>query len=221
MCGRFTLAVPAEQVATQFQLSQVPELAPRYNIAPTQEVAAIRDAGAGRELVLLRWGLVPSWAKDPSVGSKLINARSETAAEKPSFRSALRQRRCLIPADGFYEWQAQADGKQPFHIRLADGAPFAMAGLWEQWKTPAGAWLQTCTILTTAANELMSPLHDRMPVMLSPEQYALWLDPGLHDAGPLQELLAPYPAEQMVAYPVSRAVNKAGNEGPGLVAPLA
>lgn len=221
MCGRFTLAVPAEQVASQFQLPQVPELAPRYNIAPTQQVAAVRAGDAGRELAMLRWGLIPSWAKDASIGAKLINARSETAAEKPSFRSAMRQRRCLIPADGFYEWQAQAGGKQPFHITLADGRPFALAGLWEHWKSPDGTWLQSCTILTTAANELMRPLHDRMPVILHPEQYGLWLDPGLHDVGPLQELLVPYPAAEMAARPVSKAVNRVANDEPGLVAPVA
>jgi putative SOS response-associated peptidase YedK len=217
MCGRFTLAVPGEQVAKQFQLSEVPELAARYNIAPTQQVAAVRAGEAGRELVLLRWGLVPSWAKDPSGGSKMINARSETVAERPAFRSALRQRRCLIPADGFYEWQRREDGKQPFHIKLADGAPFGLAGLWEHWKTPEGAWLHTCTILTTAANELMRPLHDRMPVIIPPEQYGRWLDPGLNEPGPLQELLHPYPAELMVAHPVSKAVNKVSNDGPELV----
>ncbi|HMQ31497.1 MAG TPA: SOS response-associated peptidase [Chloroflexaceae bacterium] len=219
MCGRFTLAVPAEQVAAQFQLPATPELAPRYNIAPTQQVAAVRAAEVGRELSMFRWGLVPSWAKDPSVGARMINARAETAAEKPAFRTALRQRRCLIPADGFYEWQAREGGKQPFHIRLADGGLFALAGLYEHWKAPDGAWLSTCTILTTAANALMRPLHDRMPVILAPEHYALWLDPGLRDAGPLQELLAPFPPDRMVATPVSKAVNRATNEGPELLAP--
>jgi putative SOS response-associated peptidase YedK len=221
MCGRFTLAVPAEKVATQFQLAEVPDLSARYNIAPTQQVAAVRATEAGRELALFRWGLVPSWAKDPSVGSRMINARAETAAEKPAFRTALRQRRCLIPADGFYEWQAGADGKQPFHIGLADGGLFALAGLYEHWKDPDGEWLHSCTILTTEANELMRPLHDRMPVILAPEHYAQWLDPGLRDAGPIQPLLAPYPADQMQARPVSKAVNRVANDGPQLIAPLA
>lgn len=221
MCGRFTLAVPAEQVAEQFRLAEVPELEARYNIAPTQQVAAVRAADDGRELVLLRWGLVPSWAKDPSAGAKMINARSETVAERPAFRSAFKDRRCLIPADGFYEWQKREDGKQPFHIRMADGTPFGLAGLWEHWKTPEGGWLYTCTILTTAANELMQPLHDRMPVIISAEQYALWLDLGMHDRGPLEELLRPYPAELMVALPVSKAVNKVANDGPELVTPVA
>lgn len=217
MCGRFTLAAPAEQVAAQFQLAELPELAPRYNIAPTQQVAAVRSSESGRELALLRWGLVPSWAKDRSVGAKMINARAETAAEKPAFRSAMRQRRCIIPADGFYEWQAQADGKQPFYIRLTDGGSFGLAGLWEQWKSPDGEWLHTCTILTTTANALMQPLHDRMPVILPPEAYALWLDPALRDPEPLHALLAPYPADLMVAGPVSKAVNKVSNDGPSLI----
>lgn len=219
MCGRFTLAAPGEQVAQQFQLAEVPDLAARYNIAPTQQVAAVRVAGTGRELSLFRWGLVPSWAKDPSVGSRMINARSETVAEKPAFRTALRQRRCLIPADGFYEWQVREGGKQPFHIRLVTGEPFALAGLYEHWQAPDGTWLHSCTILTTEANELMRPLHDRMPVIIAPDQHAVWLDPDLRDAGPLQALLAPYPAELMVATAVSRAVNRVGNDGPELLAP--
>jgi len=221
MCGRFTLAVPAEQVAAQFQLPTAPELAPRYNIAPTQQIAVVRAGDAGRTLSMMRWGLVPSWAKELSIGARMINARAETAAEKPAFRSAMKQRRCLIPADGFYEWQAQPGGKQPFHIRMADGRPFAFAGLWEQWRTPEGQWLETCTILTTSANELMRQLHDRMPVIIPPEQYALWLDPALHDTEPLQELLTPYPAEEMTARPVSKAVNKVGNDDPSLLAPVA
>jgi putative SOS response-associated peptidase YedK len=221
MCGRFTLAVPAEQVAAQFQLPDAPQLAPRYNIAPTQQVAVVRADEGGRTLSLMRWGLVPSWAKELAIGAKMINARAETAAEKPAFRSAMKQRRCLIPADGFYEWQALPGGKQPFYIHMADGSPFAFAGLWEQWRTPEGPWLETCTILTTAANELMRPLHDRMPVIIPPEQYARWLDPELRDAGPLQELLAPYAADAMAAMPVSKAVNKVGNDDPGLIAPVA
>ena len=218
MCGRFTLAAPAEQVAAQFQLPATPELSARYNIAPTQQVLGVRAADGGREATFFRWGLVPSWAKDLSVGSRMINARAETVAEKPSFRAALRQRRCLIPADGFYEWQAREGGKQPYHITMADGGLFAMAGLYERWKSPEGSWLESCTILTTEANELMRSLHDRMPVILPPEHYDLWLDPGLHDAGPLEALLVPYPAEQMAAAPVSRGVNHVGNDGPELLA---
>ncbi|GAB4424866.1 MAG: SOS response-associated peptidase [Chloroflexi bacterium OHK40] len=221
MCGRFSLAVPAEQLATQFALTEAPALSPRYNIAPTQEVAVVRAGDRGRELAMFRWGLVPPWATDPSIGARMINARSETAAEKPAFRGAMRQRRCLIPASGFYEWQAQPGGKQPFYIGLADGQPFALAGLWEHWRSPEGQWLLTCTILTTTANELVQPLHDRMPVIVPPKQYDHWLDPGITDAGPLQELLVPFPAAQMRAYPVSRAVNRVTNDDPSLIAPLA
>ncbi|NTU83609.1 MAG: SOS response-associated peptidase [Chloroflexales bacterium] len=221
MCGRFTLAAPAEQVAAQFQLAEVPDLSARYNIAPTQQVATVRATEVGRDLAFFRWGLVPSWAKDQSVGARMINARAETAAEKPAFRTALRQRRCLIPADGFYEWQAIAGGKQPYYIGLADGGLFALAGLYEHWKSPDGEWLYSCTILTTEANELMRPLHNRMPVILAPEHYALWLDPGLHDTGPLQPLMAPYPAGQMAARPVSKAVNRVANDSPDLLAPAA
>lgn len=221
MCGRFTLATPTEQVAQQFQIVELPELAPRYNIAPTQQVAVVRAGANGRELAMLRWGLIPSWAKDPSIGSRMINARSETVAEKPAFRAALKQRRCLIPTDGFYEWQTIAGSKQPFYIRLANAQPFALAGLWEQWRTPEGEWLQSCTILTTEANELMQPLHDRMPVILPEASYGPWLDLQLRDAEPLQPLLAPFPAEQMAAYPVSKAVNRVSNDAPELVVPLA
>lgn len=221
MCGRFTLAVPADTVATQFKLTETPALSARYNIAPTQQIAAVRESDKGRELVMLRWGLIPSWAKDLSVGAKMINARAETAAEKPAFRSAMKQRRCLIPASGFYEWQAQNGAKQPFLIKLTSGDPFGFAGLWENWKTPEGDWLQSCTILTTEANELMRPLHDRMPVIVPSENYEHWLDPRQHDAAELKQLLVPFPSELMVAHPVSKAVNRVGNEGPELVAPQA
>lgn len=219
MCGRFTLAVPGEQLAAQFQLVAVPDLSARYNIAPSQPVAIIRAEADGRRLALVRWGLVPAWAKDTALGARLINARAETVAEKPAFRAALRQRRCLIPADGFYEWQAQAGGKQPYYIRLAAGGAFAMAGLWERWHTPAGDWLESCTILTTTANDVVEPLHDRMPVILAPEQYARWLDRELHDPALLRELLAPFPARLLVAYPVSKAVNRVSNDGPALIQP--
>lgn len=219
MCGRFTLATSGAQLATQFALAETPQLAPRYNIAPTQSVAAVRSAEAGRELVLMRWGLVPMWAKDPSVGSRMINARAETAAEKPAFRTALRQRRCLIPADGFYEWQAAPGGKQPFYFHMGDGSPFALAGLWERWKSPEGAWLETCTILTTEANDLLRPFHDRMPVIVAPDDYARWLDPALRDADAVRDLLAPFDPAAMAAHPVSREVNRVANDGPHLIVP--
>lgn len=221
MCGRYTLTTSGEQVAQQFDLKEAPELAPRYNIAPTQPVAAVRSGDDGRELVLLRWGLIPPWAKDLSIGARMINARAETVAEKPAFRSAMKQRRCLILADGFYEWRTQGNGKQPFYFRVESGRPFAFAGLWEHWRGPDGQIIQSCTILTTEANELVRDLHDRMPVILRPEDYERWLDPGLRDAGAVEDLLAPYPAEAMETYPVSKAVNRVSNEGAALIAPLA
>lgn len=221
MCGRFTLAVPAEDLALRFNLDEVPVLEARYNIAPTQPVLMLRQHEGRRVAELARWGLIPSWSKDGSGAARMINARAETVAEKPAFRAAFRQRRCLIPADGFYEWQARPGGKQAYYARLATGEPFAMAGLWERWQAPDGAWIQSCTIITTTANELLQPLHDRMPVILAPDHYALWLDPVLRDPGPLQALLGPYPAERMRVYPVGPAVNSVRNDGPGLIEPLA
>jgi putative SOS response-associated peptidase YedK len=165
---------------------------------------------------MLRWGLIPSWAKDPAMGAKLINARAETVAEKPSFRSAFRHRRCLVVADGFYEWQKQEGKKQPFYFRLQDGQPFAFAGLWESWKDPNGEVVDSCTILTTEANQLMQPIHDRMPVILASQDYDLWLDPTVQSEQ-LQNLLQPFPSEAMVSYPVSTKVNKPTNDTPELV----
>ena len=174
MCGRFTLSAPSEDLSSIFNV-EVEALAPRYNIAPTQMVSAVRVVGGKRHLALLRWGLVPSWAKDPKVGARLINARAETVAEKPSFRSAFRRRRCLIVADGFFEWQKAKPRKQPFHIACTDGRPFAMAGLWEFW-SKGDVSMESCTIITTAPNELMATLHNRMPVILPPTDYAQRLD---------------------------------------------
>lgn len=228
MCGRFALMTPTEQLAMQFGVSEtaveaLPPSVPRYNIAPTQPVAAIRlNPNGERDFTFFHWGLVPSWAKDVSIGSRMINARSETVTEKPSFRTAFKRRRCLIPADGFYEWQKQGSGKQPMFIRPAEGEerPFALAGLWEMWRDPDGGTLQSCTILTTTPNELMAPIHNRMPVIIEPEDYDLWLNPepdpeqGLH-------LLRPYPAEKMSAYPVSPVVNNPRNDVPECVQPIA
>lgn len=218
MCGRFTLSQPAEAIATAFQLETVPELEPRYNIAPTQSVATIlQTAESKRELRLLRWGLIPSWAKDPAMGSRLINARSETVSEKPSFRNALRRRRCLIVADGFYEWQRQEHKKQPYYFRLQNKQPFGFAGLWEHWKSPDGEEIDSCTIITTAANELMHSIHDRMPVILEPQDYDLWLDPSVQQPEALQPLLDPYASEAMTSYPVSTLVNKPTNNSAELI----
>ena len=219
MCGRFTLKTSREIVANLLDLAEILELPPRYNIAPTQSIAAVRlDAAAARELVLLRWGLIPSWADDPSIGSRLLNARAETAATKPSFRAAFRARRCLILADGFYEWQKIPGGKQPFYIRMQDDAPFAFAGLWEHWQHEDKT-IESCTILTTAANKLMRPLHDRMPVILPRDTYRHWLDPGCDDREMLMQMMRPYPAEDMLAYCVSTLVNKYQNDNAKCVAP--
>jgi putative SOS response-associated peptidase YedK len=214
MCGRFTLSQSAEAIASTFQLSTVPELAPRYNIAPTQPIATILLEGDLRQLQMLRWGLIPSWAKDLTIGAKMINARAETVAEKPAFRSAFRRRRCLVVADGFYEWQSQKGKKQPFYFRLQDEQPFAFAGLWETWQAPDGEKIDSCTLLTTAANSLLRSVHDRMPVILKPEDYARWLDPQIQKPEQLQPLLQPYSSEAMTAYPVSTKVNNPSNDSP-------
>jgi putative SOS response-associated peptidase YedK len=219
MCGRFTLTVSGKDVADLFGLADVPDLAPRYNVAPSQAVAAVRAAPqGGRALTFLRWGLIASWAKDAKHAP--INARSETAADKPFFRHALRKRRCLIPADGFYEWQKVGRHKQPYLFKLRGGGPFAFAGLWKVWHSPDGEALESCAILTTEANDLMRPIHDRMPCILDPRHYAGWLDPGLTDPALLLPWLRPYPSEVMTAFPVRDFVHDPRNEGIACVMPL-
>lgn len=224
MCGRFTLTTSAEVVAEFFELADLPELTPRYNIAPSQPAPIVlldRDRGV-RRLAHLKWGLVPFWAKDPGIGYKMINARAETAATRPAYRAAFRHRRCLVVADGFYEWQKQEGSKrkQPYYIRMDNVGLFALAGLWEHWDSPDGSELDTCTILTTDPNKLMKPLHDRMPVILRPEDYAIWLDPAAKPTDALRSLLRPYPADRMNAYPVSTTVNSPANETPACIEPL-
>lgn len=223
MCGRFALLAPGEVIAATFELDTAPEpLAARYNIAPTQPVLAVRQSseGHGREAALFRWGLIPSWAKDIRMGARMINARSETVAEKPSFRAAFKRRRCLIPASGFYEWQKLGNKKQPVYIHPQGEELFAFAGLWETWQGADGSYLETCTVLTTTPNELMAPIHNRMPVIVEPADFDTWLYPqpdpsiGLH-------LLRPYAAEKMAHYPVSTTVNSPRNETPECIAPLA
>ncbi len=221
MCGRFTLRAPASAIAEQFGLFDVPTFAARFNIAPTQPVPVVRQHDRARELTWLRWGLVPSWAKDVSIGARLINARAETAAEKPAFRSALARRRCLVVADGFYEWQHTGRTKQPYFIRLRDDRSFALAGLWDVWEGPDHASLESSTLLTTEANDLVRPIHDRMPVILRPEAYATWLDPTIEDARQLAPLLVPFPSEPMEAYAVATFVNSPTNEGSQCIAPKA
>lgn len=209
-------------LAQHFGIEEAIQLEPRYNIAPTQVVAIVRneESGVRRELRLVKWGLIPFWAKDPKIASRLINARSESVAEKPAFRSAFKNRPCLVPADGFYEWKKAEGKKQPYYFGLADGKPLAFAGLWERWKAPEGDVIESCTILTTEANELLQPIHDRMPVILKPEDYDLWLDPKMKKAELVKPLLQPFPPDQMAGYPVSEMVNKADHEGPDCVRPL-
>jgi putative SOS response-associated peptidase YedK len=216
MCGRYTLRTAPEQLGLPFGIEHVPAITPRFNIAPTQDILTVRDAGDGPAAAMMRWGLIPSWAKDASIGSKMINARADTVAEKPAFRTALKRRRCLIVADGFYEWQKlDAKRKQPWYFTLPEDEPFAFAGLWECWKSPNGP-LETATIITTTANDVLAPMHYRMPVILPPETYARWLDPLADGGASIQNLLRPYDGP-MEARPVSTQVNSPRNEGPALV----
>lgn len=216
MCGRYELHASPAAIALAFGLPAPPALAPRYNIAPMQDVPVVRLSHAGtRELAFVRWGLVPRWAKDPSIGARMINARAETLAEKPSFRTALRRHRCLIPADGFYEWKVAAGGgKQPIHIGMKDGATFAFAGLTERWLSQEGEVLDTCTIVTTRANALLAPLHDRMPAIVAPARYGAWLDVANTDVAAFFE---PYPADAMTYYPVSTRVNSVRHDDASLM----
>jgi putative SOS response-associated peptidase YedK len=222
MCGRFSLGASATQLIELFSLTEAPAWGPRYNIAPTQEVLVILKSPEhpNRQVRRRRWGLIPSWAKDRGIGNQLINAQAETAATKPAFRVAFRKRRCLILADGFYEWKKEGRQKQPFHIRLRDGRPFGFAGLWEHWEGGEAAAIDSCTILTTIPNDLLRPLHHRMAVILAPEDYDLWLDPAIQEVDRLQPLLRPYPAEAMTAYPVSTRVNSPANDQPECVEPI-
>jgi len=220
MCGRYTLTVPPEEFAHHFGLSDVPDLEPRYNVAPTQDVPVVRlGDGALREALTMRWGLVPFSAANPDGAARMINARSETVADKPSFRLAFQKTRCLVPADGFYEWKRTGGVKQPFHITLRDRRLFAFAGLWDEWTSREGNRLLSCTILTTEPNELVRPIHDRMPVILPPERYEAWLDPRANPQG-IREFLRPARADALMATAVSDRVNSVRNEGPALIAPV-
>ncbi len=222
MCGRFSQGTPADILAQLFQLADIPSWTPRYNIAPTQLVptVVVTSEHPSRQFRAWRWGLIPSWAKDPSIGSRMINAQAETASTKPAFRAAFRRRRCLMLADGFYEWQQLGRRKQPFHVRMRDGTPFAFAGLWEHWKGPDGPAIESCTLLTTEPNDLIRTFHHRMPVILDPKEYDLWLDPGIQEPQRLQPLLRPYSSDDLAAYPVSTRVNNPANDTPDCIQPL-
>ncbi len=224
MCGRFSLTRgDRDDLENAFRVRLPSGMAwrPRYNIAPTQEVLAVVEDERGRRIEPRRWGLIPSWASDPQIGNRLINARAETLFERPAFREAARRRRCLIVADGFYEWQRRPDGRKvPFYIRRRDGGLFGMAGIWEEWQSPEGP-VRTCAIVTVEANDLLAPIHPRMPAILSPRRYDAWLDPRNARAADLVSLLLePYPPEELECYPVSRSVNRAEYDGPECVRPL-
>lgn len=227
MCGRFSLFDSPEDLAQAFDLSldearRVAAAGPRYNVAPSDSVVGVRarPSGGGREPVLLRWGLVPHWAESTELAARMINARAETVAEKPAFRDPFRERRCLILTSGFYEWQKRAGGKQPYFICRPDRQPFAFAGLWDRWNRPSSEPVESCTIVTTVPNRILEAIHDRMPVILQPEQYDNWLDTSVSDRTLLEGLLRPCPEAQLLSYPVSTLVNKPGNDLPECVEPL-
>ncbi len=219
------MASSIEEIIKQFRLGKYVEITKRYNIAPSQLIAVVRSAEGGRELKMLKWGLVPSWAKKPDVGNRMINARAETVNEKPSFRAAFKKRRCIVPASGFYEWKRTKSGKQPYYIRMKDKKPLGIAGLWEIWEGPKEI-IESCTLITTGANELVGKLHDRMPVVLSPNDYDKWLDPAI-DPKSLKKLLRSFPpqdppqdpSQEMEAYEVSKDVNDPKNESTRLIKP--
>jgi putative SOS response-associated peptidase YedK len=222
MCGRYRLSRRKEIIEEQFDTADwQDDWNPRYNIAPTQQVPVIRQHPKEpvRQPSMMRWGLIPHWAKDPSVAMSTINAKSETAATKPAFRDPFKYRRCLIPADAFYEWKRTGNGKQPFCFEVNDGELFAFAGLWDGWKDSDGQWMKSCTILTTTPNVVTSAVHDRMPVILDRESYDMWLDPGMQNVAAISELLKPYDAKSMRSYPVSTRVNRVENDDEGCSRP--
>ncbi len=219
MCGRFTLRTPTETIANLFGGIAIPPIPPSYNIAPTQNIATIRTHDDRQEFAWLHWGLIPFWADDRKIGSRMINARAETVREKPAFRAAFQKRRCLVLADGFYEWKATPDGKQPMYVTMRDDGPFCMAGLWESNRKLEEP-VQSCTIITTDANPLMAPIHDRMPVILRRDAWKPWLDPHFEDADWLQKQLQPCDEAQMSVRPVSRNVNKVSYNQPDCIEPV-
>lgn len=214
MCGRFALAASPEELANHFNLKRKVTIAPRYNIAPSQQVVIIRSGASEYTTAAVRWGLIPPWSKDEKVGYKLINARAETLQEKPTFRDAFKSRRCLVPAIGFYEWKQEEKRKQPYFVKMKNGGLFVMAGIWESWQSPKGETVKSCAIITTAANAIVAKLHDRMPVILPKDCYGLWLD-SAREGFSFPEYMRPYDPFKMVAYPVSSMVNDVKNEGEG------
>ena len=224
MCGRYTAAMSWSELVDLYEITEtgIPlNVAPRYNVAPTQTVPIVRSVPNGRELAMVRWGLVPSWSKGPDSRYSMINARAETVTEKPSFRTPFRRRRCLVPADGFYEWKKANGAKQPYRIALNEGRPFAFAGLWDSWESADETAIESCTIIVTDANELVRPIHDRMPVILDPGNHVRWLDVEGTPADEAAEMLRSYPSERMTAYPVSRMVNSPKNDDPKCIEAVA
>ena len=218
MCGRYTLIADIGDLAQRFEFDGTDfSYDPGYNIAPTESVLTVRNV-EGREAAFMKWGLIPFWAKDPKIGVRMINARAETVAEKPAFRNALKKRRCLVLADGYYEWQKTPTGKRPYRIVMKSGEPFAMAGLWETWKDPQGNIVPSCTVITTAANDYLAPIHNRMPVILPRESEEMWLNTRIQDAAVLSPMLIPSPVSSLYAYEVSTLVNHSRNDGPEVIA---
>jgi putative SOS response-associated peptidase YedK len=220
MCGRYAITTAPQAMRRLFAYANEPDFPPRYNISPTQPIPIVRLVDGQRFLALVRWGLIPSWVKDPREFSLLFNARGDSVLDKPAFRAAMRRRRCLVPADGFYEWQQDGARKRPHFVRLRDGGPMAFAGLWETWMGPNGEELESAVIITTDANRLLRPVHERMPVIVPPEAFDLWLDCARADAELAAALLAPAPEALLEAYEVSPAVSRAANDSPDLIAPL-
>ena len=221
MCGRYAITSAPEALRALFGYAEQPNFPARFNVAPTQPIAIVRLTEGKREFALVRWGFLPSWVKDPNTFSLIINARGESVCDKPAFRAAMKRRRCLIPADGFYEWQASGKGpKQPFYIHAKSGKPMAFAGLWETWEGPNGEEVDTAAIVTTRANGTLAPLHDRMPVIIAPDAFDLWLNCGEVDARTAEALIQPAPDELLEAYPVSTAVNRTANDNAALILPL-